>query len=135
MWCSVPLPVNFVGIVKRTKQGTTETRVNVLVMTHRYATMNIVSVQEVIVGYRMEFYRTGYRFFLTFTFVDMFTRRKNCPLFYFVFKQTFRSVLHHAKWLKCESTDTPTTAVLTSWNSFIRSLNEMISVGQTKVLK
>ena len=44
-------------------------------------------------------------------------------------------MLHQAKWLKCESTETPTTSAFRSLNSCILSLNEMISVGQTKVLK
>lgn len=47
---------------------------------------------------------------------------------------TLRGVLIHAKWVKWESTDTPTTSQLMSWNSLALSLNEMISVGQTKVL-
>lgn len=48
---------------------------------------------------------------------------------------TFRGVLIQARWVKWESTDTPTTSQLTSWNSLALSLNEMISVGHTNVLK
>lgn len=47
---------------------------------------------------------------------------------------TLRGVLIQARWVKWESTDTPTTSQLTSWNSLALSLNEMISVGHTKVL-
>lgn len=47
---------------------------------------------------------------------------------------TFRGVLIHARWVKWESTDTPTTSQLTSWNSLALSLNAMISVGHTNVL-
>lgn len=46
-----------------------------------------------------------------------------------------RGVLVHARWVKCESTDTPTTSQFMSWNSLALSLNEMISVGHTKVLQ
>ncbi len=48
---------------------------------------------------------------------------------------TLRGVLTHARWVKWESTETPTTSQLTSWNSLALSLNEMISVGHTKVLQ
>ena len=47
----------------------------------------------------------------------------------------FLGVFIHAKWLKCESVETPTTSAFTSLNSLIRSLNAMISVGQTNILK
>lgn len=48
---------------------------------------------------------------------------------------TFRGVLIHARCVKWESTDTPTTSQLTSWNSLALSLNAIISVGHTKVLQ
>ena len=50
-------------------------------------------------------------------------------------ERTLRGVLIHAKWVKWESMDTPTTSQLTSWNSVALSLKEMISVGHTKVLQ
>ena len=42
---------------------------------------------------------------------------------------------YHAKWVKTESTEQPTTSVLIARNSSILSLKAMISVGQTNVLK
>lgn len=48
---------------------------------------------------------------------------------------TFLGVFTQAKWVKCESTDTPRTSQLMLWNSLALSLNEIISVGQTKVLE
>lgn len=48
---------------------------------------------------------------------------------------SFLGVLIHAKWVKCESVETPTTSQLMLRNSCILSEKAMISVGQTKVLK
>ena len=50
-------------------------------------------------------------------------------------KLTFLSWLIHARCEKCESVEQPITSVSKLLNSDIRSLKEMISVGQTKVLK
>ena len=51
------------------------------------------------------------------------------------FFHTFLGVLTQARCEKCESVDTPTTSALRALNSEIRSLNAMISVGHTNVLK
>lgn len=42
---------------------------------------------------------------------------------------------HHAKWVNCESTEHAMTCVLIVSNSLTLSLNAMISVGHTNVLK
>lgn len=42
---------------------------------------------------------------------------------------------YHARWVNWESTEQATTSVLIAWNSCTRSLNAMISVGQTNVLQ
>lgn len=42
---------------------------------------------------------------------------------------------YHARWVNWESTEQATTWVLIAWNSCTRSLNAMISVGQTNVLQ
>ena len=42
---------------------------------------------------------------------------------------------HHAKWVNCESTEHAMTCVLIVSNSLSLSLNAMISVGHTNVLK
>ena len=47
---------------------------------------------------------------------------------------TFLGVLTQAKCEKCESTETAKTSAFNALNSLIRSLNAMISVGQTNVL-
>lgn len=47
---------------------------------------------------------------------------------------SFRGVLIHAKWVKCESTLHAITSVLIFLNSLIRSENAKISVGHTNVL-
>ena len=48
---------------------------------------------------------------------------------------TFLAMFIQARWLKCESVDTPTTSVLIALKSAMRSLKAMISVGHTNVLK
>lgn len=42
---------------------------------------------------------------------------------------------YQARWVNWESTEQATTSVLMAWNSCTRSLNAMISVGQTNVLQ
>lgn len=46
-----------------------------------------------------------------------------------------RAVFVHAKWVKWESTEHAMTSALIERNSFMRSENATISVGQTNVLK
>lgn len=48
---------------------------------------------------------------------------------------SFLGVLIQAKWVKCESVETPMTSQLIARNSCILSENAMISVGQTNVLE
>ena len=48
---------------------------------------------------------------------------------------SFRGVFTQARWLKWESTEAAINPVLSFSKSQYRSLNAMISVGQTKVLK
>lgn len=54
---------------------------------------------------------------------------------YFSYWRTFRGVLVHARWVKCESTEHATTSVFNARNSSTLSLNAKISVGHTNVLQ